>query len=368
MTTLRSAVSWLAPLFLCACGDSTPSVHIDSGVVADGGSDAAPPVDSGGGTVDVATSPDAPPAKPHLQYCTGRSFVPTAATGTWNSTANQIAAALGSAGHSAQDAIVTPAATKAVNAVFTYSTFSYAIDGETVLVFLDDCGVGWHDLGSFTTDSNGRVSVPVTESLPVGVYEMRFEVAADATMTYAYLWVLPAGSHIAVADIDGTLTTSDTEMALQSFSDLYSGAYVASSYPGAVDLTTAEVGRGHVLLYLTARPYWLANMTRAWLSTQAYAFGPLHTTDNNTDATTNVAPYKQAYLQGLVDAGFLLDLGYGNATTDIDAYTGVGIPATQIWIIGSNGGTGGTNAVTDTWADVAAAVAASPAVVQPFLW
>ena len=60
------------------------------------------------------------------------------------------------------------------------------------------------------------------------------------------------------------------------------------------------------------------------------------------------------------------DEAYGNATTDVHAYAGAGIPAGATWIIGPNGGSGGTHAVTGSWQPRAEAVAAEPPVEQPF--
>ena len=92
--------------------------------------------------------------------------------------------------------------------------------------------------------------MPVDVTLAPGIYEARFEVLGDATVTVSYLWILPTGSHIAVTDIDGTLTTSDTELFVQ----ILLNSYVPTAYPSAAELTTAHAAKRHVVAYITGRP------------------------------------------------------------------------------------------------------------------
>jgi phosphatidate phosphatase PAH1 len=202
---------------------------------------------------------------------------------------------------------------------------------------------------------------------------VRLEVMGDETVAPGRLWILPAGTHLAISDIDGTLTTSDEELVQDVLTDLYQpilgGWDAPDAWPGGADLTHALADRGWVVVYLTGRPYWLTAKTRSWLSTGGFATGALHTTDSNGEALPTeggVGAFKLAWLQGLAAQGFLLDEAYGNATTDIYAYAGAGVPAAKSWIIGPNGGDGGTVAVAGSWSARTAAVLASPGPVQPF--
>ncbi|MCE9573073.1 MAG: hypothetical protein K8W52_07945 [Deltaproteobacteria bacterium] len=319
-----------------------------------GGADAKPlPGDAPGGD-GVVTA---------FRRCVGRPFTPIAAAG-FATSGGGFTAALGGPVHAAED-VVVPSAPHAV-ARFAYGALTSALTSEPVAVFIDDCS-GWRSLGEVTTDADGGVDVPVGQELAPGVYEATFEVLGDASIVTGYVWSLPAGTHLVISDIDGTLTTSDTELFLQ----LLNGSYVPTAYPMAPELTTTHADRGHVVVYITGRPYYLTQRTRDWLAGKAFAAGPLHLAPSTGAALpTNggVGDFKKAWLEELVAKGYILDLAYGNATTDIYAYTGAGIAADHQWIIGTNGGMDGTNAVVDTWAARVTDVAQAPAVAQPFAW
>ncbi len=306
----------------------------------------------------------APP--PALAACVGTAFTPAPAQG-FDHLANEVIA-LATPGHSMQDVIVTPGAAVVIHGKFAYGSISKDLQGEKIRVYLDECH-GWQSLGEMTTDNDGRVAFTVADGLPVGVYDVRLEVLGDATLAPGRIWILPQGTRLAVSDIDATLTTSDDELVLAVLADIFSGTYVPSAWPAAADLTLALTERAWVVVYLTGRPYWLTEKTREWLSDGGFALGALHTTDSNAAAVPTqggVGAYKLAYLQGLTAQGFVLDQAYGNATTDIYAYAGAGIAPDQTWIIGPNGGAGGTNAVAGSWQPRADEIRAGADVVQPF--
>jgi phosphatidate phosphatase PAH1 len=301
----------------------------------------------------------------------GGAFTPAPAEG-FRHLASQLVAALGEPGHSMQDVIAAEGAAIAVHGKFAYGPMSNDLEDERVRVFVHGCS-GFQSLGDATTDGDGRIAFPVP-ALPVGVYDVRLEVLGDESTAAGRVWVLPRGTHIAVSDVDGTLTTSDGELVQDVLTDffgpIFSGDDIPSAYPGAADLTRALADRGYVLLYLTGRPYWLTGKTRAWLADGGFALGALHTTDSNGEALpvdTGVGAFKLAFLEALAAQGLLVDEAYGNATTDVYAYAGAGIPAASTWIIGPNAGLGGTNAVTGSWAARAAEVQALPPIAQPFV-
>jgi hypothetical protein len=337
------------------------------------GSDATPPglTDDGGSVAraDAAPPPpeaDAAPGRPQFQRCTGLPFTPEPA-GSWTHTGSAVTAALGSPGHSAQDVFAVDGTAGTLEGYFVYGAFSAAISGEPVEVYLDECDGSWTRLGEAVTDSAGHVTFAVPETLPIGQYEARFQVVGDASTTTSSLWVLPVGTHLAVTDIDGTMTSSDFEL----FQQILNGSYVPMAYPSAVELTKAHDTLGHVVVYLTGRPAGLTLKTREWLANLGFAVGPLHVTDSTGQilpTEAGVGTFKKDFLQGLLDKGFLVDVAYGNATTDVFAYLGVSLPAEDVWIIGSNGGLMGTHAVVDSWAERTAEVTALPEVVPPFDW
>jgi len=179
-----------------------------------------------------------------------------------------------------------------------------------------------------------------------------------------------------VLDIDGTLTTSDTELFQDIFADLFvplgTGDYVPVARAGAVDLTLRRgASQGYLLVYMTGRPYYLTDISRGWLADLAMAPGHLHLTDSNGEALPTeggVGTYKAEYLAHLQSMGLLLDLAYGNATTDIYAYAQAAIDPAVTFIVGDNGGTDGTVAVGDDYALHLQTIAAEPPVIQPFDW
>jgi hypothetical protein len=267
--------------------------------------------------------------------------------------------------HSAADIFAHPGTTPYVGAKLAYGMFSKDLEDEDVLAFLDTCN-GWRALGRGRTDDDGRVRVKLPP-LPAGIYEVRFQVAGDRTTTSAFAFVLPAGTRIAVSDIDATLTTSDFELA-QSMLD---GSHVPEMMPDATRLMHAHANGGHIVMYMTGRPYWQSVPTRGWLGLRGFPVGAVRLADSNEamfPTEGSVGDFKRAKLRELLDAGYILDVAYGNATTDISAYLDSGIAPDKVWIIGDHGGERGTHAVRDTWSTRAAEVTVAPPVVQPFAY
>lgn len=320
----------------------------------------------GGDDGDDDSGPDAGPVdeRPTFKRCTGAEFTPEPA-GEWtNPVLSAIVTAAGDANHSAQDVLAVADRPAAVVGKFSYGLISKDLEGEAVKAWVWDCS-SWIAVGTAITDSDGRISQPVDPALPVGVYDVRLQVVGDASLTASTLWILPAGTHLVVSDIDGTLTTSDSEL----FREILDGSHVPEAYPGGADLLDAHVALGHIVVYLTGRPYVLTDITRGWLVDIDFPLGALHVVDDVIDiipSDAHVAVYKRAFLDQLLAAGFVIDHAYGNATTDITAYLGAGVPPERTWIIGENAGQQGTNPVADSWAARAAEVAALPAVDQPF--
>ncbi len=256
---------------------------------------------------------------------------------------------------------------------FTYGGSSKDLEDEPVLGFLDTAG-GWISLGEERTNDDGRVRFTIASPLSIGVYDVRLVVGGDASAAEARLWVLPRATRLTIFDIDGTLTTSDEEIIKNVKADLFSPLlhreYVPKAYPGAARLTMAQAARGYVNVYLTGRPYWLANTTRSWLEGPlGFAPGVLHVTDSNEEAVPKqkgVGAFKLKFLKKLVDDGFLLDVAYGNARTDIWAYLGAGLPPEAVWIIGKYGGGNGTHKVKDSWEERVREVNALSPISQPW--
>lgn len=145
------------------------------------------------------------------------------------------------------------------------------------------------------------------------------------------------GSQAAVFDIDGTLTTSDRQLVRQ----IVLGAD-PKPYKGAAALTRAWASAGYLIVYITARPYFLRPGTLVWLGRHRFAPGPLLTTETVGAAmpgASDAGQFKTRTLRRLKDGPRLvIAAAYGNAVTDICAYASVGIPASRTFIIGPNAG------------------------------
>lgn len=322
----------------------------------------------GAASVDAARPGTPPTTRPELARCTGRAFTPEAAAG-WRHTTTRLTTALGAARHDAADVLVTTAAAPSTRlaAKFTYGKIKKDLEDEWVRAYVDDCA-GWSTLGAALTDDDGRATFELGD-LPVGVYDLRFVVRGDASVTAATAWVLPTGTHLAVFDLDGTLTTSDAELILDVADSIFDGSYQAQTYAGAIELVAAHADRGHVPVILSGRPRWLTAATRAWLADRGAPPAPLILAPGNAEAIPSaggVGDFKRASLEALVAMGFVIDVAYGNASTDLYAYLGAGVAADDVWIIGAHAGERGTHDPGADWLARAAAVAGSAAIAQPF--
>ncbi|MEZ4368024.1 MAG: tRNA epoxyqueuosine(34) reductase QueG [Kofleriaceae bacterium] len=273
-------------------------------------------------------------------------------------------AALADPHHHAQDVIVAPAETATLTAAFRYGTVRKDLEDERVDAHVDLCDA-WVALGTAITDDDGVARWDAIVELPPGAYRVRFEVRGDGTTTESTLWVLPIGTHLTVSDLDGTLTTGDDELVWQ----LLDEDHVPEAYPAAAELTRAHAARGDVVVYLSGRPAALLDLTRPQLADGGFAPGPLILTDRARDSlptSTGVGAFKAGRLLELRARGYLIDVAYGNATTDIEAYAAASVAPGDTWIVGRHGGEGGTRSVDDGWAARAAEVAALPPSDQPF--
>jgi phosphatidate phosphatase PAH1 len=268
-----------------------------------------------------------------------------------------ISAAFGDPVHFVQDILTTEDQRFTINGRFAYGMGVKTLEGESILGFLN-IGNEWIFVGEMNTDTDGRICGRVTMPQPLspGIYGLRCQVVGDETVAEGWLWIRPRETHLRIFDIDGTLTTSDIEI-IHGEPELY---------PGAVELTQAEASRDHVIVYLTGRPYWLATTTRAWLRRHPFAQGVLRVANAFHEAMPwGVGGYKRQFLKELQANGFVIDVAYGNATTDIDAYLGAGLMPDKVFIIGKHGGERETHAVDGSWEERVRALKAPPAVAQP---
>lgn len=124
----------------------------------------------------------------------------------------------------------------------------------------------------------------------------------------------------AAFDIDGTLTGDP-------------GDFFGPPRPDAVRTVELLLDKGYDVFLVTARPALLEDFTRSWLANQGFPevrvyFAP--------DLAATLAPtaYKRDTLLGL-EAAEMRDfvLGYGDSTTDFDAWEQAGIPTDRVFAL-----------------------------------
>ncbi len=305
--------------------------------------------------------------------CTSLAFTPPGA-GEFGHRRSKAIAKLGRVAHSAQDVIAKPGEPVSIPGKFAYGRVSKDLEDESVEVFVDTCDA-WASVGIARTDDDGRTSLTIpNEAVPgVGTYTVQQVMLGDASVISSRLTIAPAGSRIVLFDVDGTLTIGDDELKDELTDEYLKGLTLGKRtpeiYPDAVALTKAWHAKGYLIIYMTGRPYWLAGITRAWLDAQGCAPGHLHTTDRSRDARpgiSGVGEFKAKYLRTLRRSGYLIDYVYGNAESDIYAYSDAGIPASRTHIIGEFGGKGGTHALKNGYTSHLPWVAEQPNADQPF--
>ena len=388
--SLLLSVALVVAVFACDDPDTTiPTMPVDA---ADSGGDpagdptpdsldaAADTTMSETGTPDVTADlsaeesteelSDTPSDLPAFRTCTDRAFEPSH-TGEWNHpvlTGGTLL--LGGPGHSIEDLVhtwVQPNRPLVVEGKFAYGTVSKDLEDEWVAAYVDNCD-DWVDLGQDKTDTDGRVRFNLPESVQAqpGRYEVQMVVQGDGTIARGYVLVVPPVTQFVVFDIDGTLTTGDSELAGEILADLFGGDYVPEAYADGDTITSQYSEAGYEIIYLTARPYWLSGVSREWLEDLGYPRGTTHYTLTLGEALPTedgTGAYKRDYLLGVVDEHVIFR-AYGNSDTDIFAFLEAGVIAEDVYIIGENGGMDGTQAI-ESYTDHLIATTI-PAADQPF--
>ena len=121
----------------------------------------------------------------------------------------------------------------------------------------------------------------------------------------------------------------------------------------------------------TSNAYTNLDLSVQAFTSRGFAAGPVHLADSNADILpidASVGAYKERWIEELEDYGYTVDVAYGNATTDIHAYTDAGIAHARQWIIGPNAGAEGTHAggihIEMTGQDVTECVGGAVAITE----
>lgn len=311
---------------VAACGSegSTTTVTTGSGATGgDGGkggnaSTSSSSSSSGGGSNATCKA---------IPACNAPLPDPGTATG-WNS----IIPPFGDANHRGRDMFYNPGDTQWIMGKFAYGTLDDDIKGEFVDIYvLRDCGDTWEFLGTSTTtndgehatvegveDTGGRIyfQIPPGKELGLGWHRVHFVVKGDLSSTDLYINVVEKGAPIIVSDIDGTLTTYETE----EFVALATGSLPAMQ-KDASTLFNIFAEKGYNIFYMTARPEWLGARTRAFFEQYGFPRGIVHTTLTKSGALgAEAATYKTNELAMIAARGLVPTYAFGNTASDADAY------------------------------------------------
>lgn len=260
---------------------------------------------------------------------------PTPAPGPlldWDHTESTFVTNAGGPRHRGRDMFYLPDDDQWVLAKFAYAANDWDLSGERVdLYLLRDCTGDWEPLGSATTtfddehfevegvpDSGGWVYYQIPEALQLGVGRHRIwaVVRGDGTSTDVYLDVVEPGTKLFVTDVDGTLTTTETE----EFDALLSGT-LPEAHLLAPEALWALFDKGYHPFYLTARPEWLGDRTRAFIEQRGFPPGLYHTTLSFDGALGSAATdFKSGELDALADRMLDPVWVFGNTSSDGDAY------------------------------------------------
>jgi hypothetical protein len=339
-----------------------------------------------------AAPTDEPGREEETAACEPRAFVPPGKAESWrHSRTGVLVVSQGSPNHRGQDVVVAQGNPQMLAAKFAYGLFDKDLEDEVVELFIQDvapCGA-WSSFGTVRTSKDGRnlsdgagerddgwafFTLDGKQARGVGWHPVRTLVRGDLSQAAFSLFVVSRGTPAVVFDIDGTLTTDDSELFREMASEALDQPYAPKARDGAADVARAWAEKGYLVLYLTGRPGSWRRHTRDWLVDQGFPAGAVRCTDHLLQAAPNsqgVGRYKTDYLAVLKQQGVSIPAAYGNADTDIEAYEAAGIPKEVTYIVGPRAGQGKTVALSsyrDHLEALKSLPRADPAFPQPRWW
>uniref|UniRef100_A0A2K5WYX3 Membrane-associated phosphatidylinositol transfer protein 3 n=1 Tax=Macaca fascicularis TaxID=9541 RepID=A0A2K5WYX3_MACFA len=229
------------------------------------------------------------------------------------------------ANHRANDVIAAEDGPQVLVGRFMYGPLDMvALTGEKVdiLVMAEPSSGRWVHLDTEITNSSGRITynVPRPRRLGVGVYPVKMVVRGDQTCAMSYLTVLPRGMECVVFSIDGSFAASVSIMGSDP-----------KVRPGAVDVVRHWQDLGYMILYITGRPDMQKQRVVSWLSQHNFPQGMIFFSDG---LVHDPLRQKAIFLRNLMQECFIkISAAYGS-TKDISVYNVLGLPASQIFIVG----------------------------------
>ena len=205
---------------------------------------------------------------------------------------------------------------------------SHELFKEEVQLHLSNSEGEWR-LGSVDRTSRGGDAgflLQGDDVLDPGAHHLKAWVPGDKSEANAFAWVWEPGMKAVVTDIDGTCTLDDLEQYLDLIFELGPIDYVPEEKPGATEVLNHWSSKNVAVVYITARPTYLKEITIQWLRDMGFPLGPIIL----YGASGGVLPplsdaekiaYKARRIGDLEERiGVRFLAAYGNSGSDRDAF------------------------------------------------
>lgn len=229
-----------------------------------------------------------------------------------------------------------------IKAKFQYGDLRKDLEDEKILIHhlnLNDKKNKYEYITEVKTNDDGKINYVLDKKLETGFHLFKLTVKGDLSEANTLIHIIDKklNNKYVVFDIDGTLTVSDKEISKEYYFELVDVNYSPKMYENAVNIADYYYKKGYNILYLTARPYWLFSNSQKWLDLNKFPKGILMTyPKSGIILGEKVKDFKYGVLKSLKDKGIEFQFAYGNAKTDIEAYSDLGLKKEQIFIIGKN--------------------------------
>ena len=239
---------------------------------------------------------------------------------------SSITAAIADPRHRGIDLVATSVAEQRLRGDASYGTLDKAIEDEYVDLYACRAGA-WQHLGRTRTDDDGHFALRLTgdRRLPIGLRDLYLSIAGDRTGARFLGLVAPAGTPLAITDVDGTLSESEHAFG----TTIVFGADI-DMHEGAPAVLHEIATRGYQPLYLSARPRAWTEVSRQWFAAKGLPRGPVRFAPWFVLPGSATVAYKRETLEAL--AGYELAVGLGNRASDVEAYQHVDVPAAHTFV------------------------------------
>lgn len=244
--------------------------------------------------------------------------------------------------HNGYDEIIKKDESVVIQGKFQYGDLRKDLEDEKILIYhlnLNDKKSEYEYITEVKTNDDGKINYVLDKKLETGFHLFKLIVKGDLSEANVLIHIIDEKSNnkYVVFDIDGTLTVSDKEISKEYYFEIANVNYSPKMYENAVNVVNYYYKKGFNILYLTARPYWLSSNSQQWLINKKFPKGILITyPQSGIILGEKVKNFKYNTLKSLKDKGIDFKFAYGNAKTDIEAYSDLDLKKAQMFIIGEN--------------------------------